>query len=419
MGAIKSNKGCTMNNGRQLVSLGSGFILIALGVRAPAQDWPQWRGPNRDDKVSGFTAPKSWPQEFHQKWKVTVGQADSTPALAGGKLYVFSRQNDNEVTQCLDAATGKEIWSDKYEAMAATGPAAQHPGPRSSPTVAGGKVITLGVRGVLSCLDAADGKLVWRKKDVQGWPNFFTAMSPLVVNGLCIAQLGSKTNGVLIAYDLSSGDEKWSWAGDGPAYASPVLMSVGEAKLIVTQTDKRVVAINLADGKLAWEAPFVPSGMGINVATPIVDGQTIIYTGLGRGAIAMQLEKEGETIAAKQLWANAELSPRFCTPVLKDGLLFGLSDKAGFYCLNAKTGQTAWSEANTQRGAFASVLDAGSELVALTPKAHLIVFEPSEKAYTEVASIKVADTATYAHPVLAGDRLFIQDQNSVTLWTLD
>jgi outer membrane protein assembly factor BamB len=303
--------------------------------------------------------------------------------------------------------------------MAATGPAGQHPGPRSSPVVAEGKVVTLGVRGALSCLDAADGKLVWRKNDIQGWPNFFTAMSPLVVNGLCVAQLGSKTNGVIIAYDLSSGAEKWRWTGDGAAYASPVLMSMGDARLIVTQTDKRIVALNAADGKLAWEAPFVPSGMGINVATPIIDGQTIIYTGLGRGTIAVQLEKQGETFTAKQLWANTELSPRFCTPVLKDGLLFGLSDKAGFYCINAKTGQTAWNEANTQRGAFGSILDAGSALIALTPKSHLIVFEPSDKAYTEVASIKVAESATYAHPVLAGDRLFIQDQNSLTLWTLN
>jgi outer membrane protein assembly factor BamB len=104
---------------------------------------------------------------------------------------------------------------------------------------------------------------------------------------------------------------------------------------------------------------------------------------------------------------------------LKDGLLYGLSDKAGFYCINAKTGQTDWSEANTERGSFGSVLDAGSALVALTPKSHLIVFQPSDKAYTEVASIKVADTATYSQPVLAGDRLFIEDQDSVTLWTVD
>jgi outer membrane protein assembly factor BamB len=410
-----------MKNVKQMVSLASGLILIALSVRAPAQDWPQWRGPNRDDKVPDFTPPKTWPQEFHQQWKVTVGQADASPALASGKLYVFTRQEDNEVVQCLAAADGKEIWNYKYEARAPDGPSAgKHSGPRSSPTVAEGKVITLGVRGMLSCLNAADGKLVWQKNDIRGWPNFFTAMSPLVINGLCIAQLGAKTNGVVIAYDLATGDEKWKWSGDGTAYASPVVMSIGDTKLIIAQTDKRVVAINLADGKLAWEAPFAGSGMGgYNAATPIVDGQTLIYTGAGRGAVAVQLEKQGETFTSKQLWANTEVSPRFCSPVLKNDLLFGLGEKAGFYCLNAKTGQTAWNETETQRGGFGTILDAGSALIALTPKSHLIVFQPSDKAYTEVANIKVADTDTYSQPVLSGNKLFIEDQNSVTLWTLD
>jgi outer membrane protein assembly factor BamB len=410
-----------MKNVQHMVSLASGLLLIFLSTRAPAQDWPQWRGPNRDDQVPDFTPPKTWPQELHQQWKVSVGQGDASPALAGGKLYVFTRQDDNEVVQCLDAATGKEIWNYKYEVMAINGPAArQHAGPRSSPTVAEGKVITLGVRGMLTCLNAADGKLVWQKNDIRGWPNFFTSMSPMVVNGLCIAQLGGRYNGVVIAYDLSTGDEKWKWSGDGTAYASPVVMSLGDTKLIVAQTDKRIVAINLADGKLAWEAHFEGSGMGgYNAATPIIDGQTLIYTGAGRGAVAVQLEKQGETITGKQLWANTEVSPRFCSPVLKNGLLFGLSEKAGFYCLNAKTGQTAWNEPDAQRGGFGSILDAGSALIALTPKSHLIVFQPSDKAYTQVASIKVADTDTYAQPVLAGNKLFIEDQNSVTLWTLD
>jgi len=409
-----------MKNARRMVSLASGLILIALSTRAPAQDWPQWRGPNRDDKVPDFTPPKTWPQELHQQWKVTVGQADASPALVGGKLYVFTRLDDNEVVQCLDASTGKENWNYKYEVLAINGPAARHPGPRSSPTVAEGKVITLGVRDVLTCLNAADGKLVWQKNDIRDCPKFYTAMSPLVINGLCIAQLGGDKNGVVVAYDLATGDEKWKWSGDGTAYASPVVMSIGDTKLIVAQTDKRVVAINAADGKLVWETPFQGSGMGgYNAATPIVDGQTLIYTGAGRGAIAVQLEKEGDTFTAKPLWTNSEVSPRFCSPVLKDGLLFGLSDKAGFYCLNAKTGQTAWQEPDAKRGGFGSILDAGSELIALTPKSHLLVFQPSGKAYTEVANIKVADTDTYAQPVLVGNKLFIEDQNSVTLWTLN
>ena len=118
-----------------------------------------------------------------------------------------------------------------------SGPASQHSGPRSSPTVADGKVVTLGVGGVLSCVDAAKGKLLWRKDDFSGaWPKFYTASSPIVTDGLCIAQLGSESNGGIVAYDLATGDQKWKWTGDGTAYASPVLLTVEGTKMVVTLT---------------------------------------------------------------------------------------------------------------------------------------------------------------------------------------
>jgi outer membrane protein assembly factor BamB len=396
------------------------FSFITAATIAQAQDWPQWRGPNRDDKVSGFTVPKTWPQELDQKWKVTVGASDATPALVGGKLFVFSRQDDFEVIQCLDATKGTVLWSNKYEALAPSGAAGRHPGPRSSPAVADGKVVTLGARGVLSCLEADSGKLLWRKDDIRGWPGFFTAMSPLIVNDLCIVQLGGKTNGAVVAYNLESGDEKWRWDGDGAAYASPVEMTVGGTKLVVTQTDKRVVALTLADGKLVWQTPFVPKGMGAgNFDTPIVEGENIIYTGQSLGTTAVKLQKDGESFTATGVWTNMDNSPRFCTPVLKDGFLYGLSGEGKFYCIDAKTGKTAWTEANGSRGNFGSILDAGPVLVALTPKSHLIVFQPSDKEYSEVANIKVADKPTYPHPILSGNRLFVEDDDSVALMTVD
>jgi len=394
-----------------------GCVILTSAGCVLAQDWPQWRGPNRDGKVSGFTAPAKWPKELTQKWQTTVGSGDATPALVGDKLYVFTRQGAEEVTLCLNAGNGEELWKDKYEAQAVTGAAARHPGPRSSPTVANGKVVTLGVGGVLSCLDASTGKVVWRKDPFpKVVPRFFTAVSPIIVDGMAIAHLGGKGNGAIIAYDLATGDEKWRWADEGPDYGSPALLTVAGTKQIATPTEKSIVGIAVADGKLLWQLPFVPQRMAYNAATPIVDGQTVIYAGKGRGTKALKIEKQGDGFVANELWSNPDLAVQFNTPVLKDGLLFGLSDRSNLFCINAQTGQTAWTDTTQRgRGGFGAIVDAGSCLLALPSNSELIALEPSGTKYAELARIKVSETPTYAHPVIAGNRVFIKDQETVTM----
>jgi outer membrane protein assembly factor BamB len=398
-----------------------GVLVLVSATCAFAQDWPQWRGADRDGKVKGFTAPESWPKELTQKWKVTVGAGDATPALVGDRLYVFARQGDDEVTLCLDAASKEELWLDKYAAQAVTGAAARHPGPRSSPAVADGKVVTLGVGGVLSCLDAATGDVVWRKDPFpEVVPQFFTATSPIIVDGTAVAHLGGKENGAIIAFDLASGDQKWRWAEEGPEYASPALLTVEGTRQIVTLTEKSIVGVGLADGKLLWRLPFEPARRAYNAATPIVDGQTVIYTGAGRGTKAVKIEKQADGFAAKELWSNPELAPQFNTPVLKDGLLFGLSDGGNLFCINALTGQTAWTDA-TERGSggFGAIVDAGSVILALPSNSELIAFEPSDTGYVELALMKVADMPTYAHPVIAGNRVFVKDQETLALLAIE
>lgn len=394
------------------------MLLCASGVCA--QDWPQWRGLNRDAKANGFQAPKSWPKELTQKWKVKVGEGVATPALVGDKLFVFSREGGNEVSRCLDAATGRELWQDKYEAPAVRGPAARFPGTRCSPAVADGKVVTLGVGGTLSCLDAASGKKLWRKDDFKGsLPRFFTSSSPIVVDGLCIAQLGGERNGGIVAYDLATGEEKWKWTGDGTAYASPVVDTVEGGKEIVAETAANIVGIGVANGTLLWKTPFK---VRYNACTPIVDGSTIIYSGAGSGTKAVKVEKQGEGLAAKELWSNKETAVQFNTPVLKNGLLFGISADNKLFCINAKDGKTAWTElvpASGRSRGYGSIVDAGSLLLALTPAAQLIVFEPSDKQFKQVASYKVAEGDTYAYPVVAGNRVFVKDRDALILWTIE
>ncbi|MEX2139028.1 MAG: PQQ-binding-like beta-propeller repeat protein [Pirellulales bacterium] len=480
-----------------------GLISLAA-VFARAGDWPEWRGLNRAAKATDFKAPSVWPEQLTPKWKVTVGEGDSTPSLVGDKLYVFARQDGNEVIRCLDANNGEEIWQEKYETARAEAP--QHFGPRATPTVAEQKVVTFGVRGKLSCLDAATGKLLWRKDNFKSWPPFDTASSPIVVEGLCIAQVGGNEDGAIVAYDLTSGDEKWKWPGGSPSHASPALMTIDDRKFVVAQVAGKLVALDASNGKLAWETangtaggpggrgggfgrgrgqrgPGGPgerrgpggdeqregparqgregasqqpgpggeaaqrgpegargqrgpggSGRGGRgggmtrdrfATTPIIDGQTIVYAGAGGTIKAVKLEKQGDKVSAKELWTNTDTennSLAFNTPILKDGLLFGVNGLEKLFCIDAQTGKSAWvgpRDPSGSRGGYGSIVDAGAVLLAITPKSELIVFKPTATEYTEFARIKVADSPTFAHLVVAGNRLFVKDSDSVALFAID
>jgi outer membrane protein assembly factor BamB len=324
------------------------------------------------------------------------------------------------VIRCLDAATGKELWSDKYDSKQVTGPAARFGGPRASPAVADGKVVTLGVHGVVSCFDAAEGKKLWRNDTFKGVPKFFTSSSPIIVENVCAVQLGSEGNGGIVAYDMADGKEKWKWTGDGTAYASPSLLTVGDTKMIVAETAKKIVGVGLADGKLLWETPFAVTGAkGYNSACPMVDGQMVYYTGTNRGAKAVKIEKQGDAFTGKESWSNPDNSVIYNTPVIKGGKVFGLSASDTLFCINAETGKTLWTHSMRGGKGYGSIVDAGSVLLALTPAGRMIVFEPSDKEYKEVASYKVADGDTYAYPIVTGNRVFIKDRDSVTLYVIE
>jgi outer membrane protein assembly factor BamB len=396
----------------------AGCAVLLGAVAAGAQDWPQWRGLHRDNKVTGFAAPKDWPKELTKKWKVPVGAGDSSPVLVGDKLYVFSRVGGDEVISCLKASNGDVIWQDKYPSQPATSPAGGiHAGPRSTPAVAEGKVCTLGVRGVLSCLDADKGAVLWRK-ETKSHPKFFTSSSPLIANGKCIVFTNALT-----AYDLTNGEQKWSWAGGGSPYGSPVLLTVAGTKQVVTPTPGALAGVGLDDGKLLWG---VKAGLAkdyqTSQSTPIVDGQTVIYSipakGKGASTLALKIEKKGDGFVAEELWTKPVSAHKYNTPVLKDEMLFGLTPSANLYCMDAKKGDVLWTD-STRRGECGEILNAGPVLLALSSDMNLVAFLPSAKGFMEVAHYQVADSATWAAPIISGNRVFVKDQNSLTLWTIE
>ncbi len=408
-----------MKNTDRIYSVIIGVLVLFAAATISAQDWPQWRGMNRDGKVTGFKAPETWPSGLTQKWIVNVGSGDATPALKDDKIYVFTRQGADEVMQCLDARNGKVIWLDKYAAQAVTGPAASHPGPRSTPVVSDGKVITLGVGGVLSCLDENTGKIIWRYEAFSGSvPDFFTSMSPIIVDSMCIIHLGGKDNGTIVSLDLITGKEIWKLSSDAPAYGSPVLMFVGGKKQVVLLSERNLVGIGVNDGKLLWQVAAPNERMFFSCATPVIEGDKVYYTGQGHGTKAVQIVKDGDNFIVKTLWGNDDQGTTFNTPVLKDGFLYGISKLGFIFCINAQTGQTAWVD--TKRlDRFGSIIDAGSVLMTLSAGSELIVFNPDSKTYTELARYKVAETPVMAHPVVADKRIYIKDSEKLSMWVIE
>jgi outer membrane protein assembly factor BamB len=409
-----------MRSAKRLEILGFCVLLVGAGW-ARAQDWPQWRGPNRDNKATGFTAPQTWPKALTEKWTARVGEGVSSPVLVGDKVYVFARPSGNqegdEVTTCLDAASGKVLWQDKYPAAAVRGPAASFPvaGTRSTPAVGEGKVCTLGVAGVVSCLDADTGKVVWRK-DTKSKPDFYTSSSPLIADGMCVVFVGALT-----AYDLATGDVKWPWKGGKAPYGSPVLMTVDGTKMVVTPTSNSLVGVALADGKLLWEKKLPGFGYTINYDTPIIDGQTVIYASPAKRGVgttmALKIDKMGDKFTPTEVWKVKFAPNQYNTPVLKDGLLFGLSPEKTFFCMDAKTGKILWTD-STKRGEVGGIINAGSVLLALTGRSELIAFEPSREGYKEVAKYRVSETPGLAYPIIAGNRVYVKGNDALTLWTL-
>jgi len=389
--------------------------LIAISTtNSFSQDWPQWRGMNRDSKVTGFKAPSAWPVDLKQEWKVTVGFSDATPVLVGNKIYLNTRQGDQEVILCVDAATGKELWKTSYPSMAVTGPSAsQHPGPRGTPAVSNGKIVTFGAAGILSCLDAATGKLIWRKDNpTNAFPAFFTGASPIIADGMCIVHIGKKDDGQVIALDLNSGNEEWKWTGEGPSYSSPSVMTVEGKKLLIVITEKNIMALGLADGKQLWQIATPVQQRFYNCVSPYIDGQTIYLSGQGTGTKAIKVEKSGNDYITKELWSNAEVGAKWNTPILKDGFLYGFTDQKRIYCINAATGQTAWID-NSVNSDFSTIVDCGSVIIGLTSTDNLLVLKPDAKAYSEVVKYKVSETPIYAYPVISGNSIYIKDAETL------
>ena len=393
------------------------------GQTAPprVEGWPQWRGANRDGAAT-FTAPASWPDALNLKWKVEVGLGYSAPIIVGDRVYAFSRQDENEVMRALDADTGKTMWESKYVATFKPNPAATRThgtGPKSTPTFADGLLYTLGMSGMVTAFDAASGKQIWQTPPPPVEPLYHTAMSPLVDRGLVIVHVGGHSNGALTAFDARTGDVKWSWNGDGPAYGSPMAVEIAGTRQIVTFTQDNLVGVSATNGALLWRRPYAVRATR-NAVTPILFGQTLIISGLGMPVTAFRLITRAGEWTAEDVWTNNDVTMDMSTGVVIGTSLFGFSPRNSgqFFAVDANTGQTLWLS-EPRQGENAALVKAGDLWFALEADAELVVARANSKQFEILKRYTVANSATWAQPVLSGQRLFVKDVNAISLWTIN
>jgi outer membrane protein assembly factor BamB len=322
----------------------------------------------------------------------------------------------------LRPETGQEIWKQTYDAPYTINPAAvKHgKGVKSTPLVYGGRVYTLGIGGILSCFDAASGRLQWRHDFKDQFrstsPEFGVAMSPAAEEGAVIAHVGGQ-DGSLAAFDAVTGKVKWSWTGDGPAYSSPVAAVFEGVRQIVTHSRQHVVGVQASTGELLWKIPFT-TPYTQNSVTPLAADGKLVISGLNNGAFALRVGKRGTQWTTEKLWHSDEASMYMSSPVAAGGRLFAFSNKnkGQLVCLDAANGKTIWTSP-PRLGDNAALVRTGKWLLMLTDNAELSVIPLAAAGFEIARKYTVAESATWAHPVPAEKGLLIKDVDSLALWT--
>lgn len=404
----------------RLFTLTAVVVAAATAGVATAQDWPQWRGPKRDGVVAAFSAPASWPDQLTEQWKVEVGQGYATPLLVGDRLYLYTRQKEDEVMSALDAQTGKVIWRTSYPAPFQMNPAtARHgPGPKSTPTFADGRLFTMGMTGVVTAFDAASGKRLWQKAASPVQPLYHTATSPIVEGNLVIVHTGGHDDGALSAFDVATGDAKWSWNGDGPAYGSPMVFDLGGTRQVVTFTQKNLVGVSVSTGQLLWQRPFVTQSTTTS-QTPVLYKDMVIQAGRGNGFTAFRVVRNGNRWSTQDVWHTDEVSLHMTNGVVAEGVLYGLShlNSGEYFALDLDTGKVLW-KSEPRQAENAAIVRAGDTIFSLEQDGELVVLRHNRTKFEPVKRYKLASTETWTQPTISGNRLFVKDVAVLTLWTV-
>jgi outer membrane protein assembly factor BamB len=388
-------------------------------VEATAADWPGFRGAQRDGVVRGLSIATDW-QASPPKlvWKVPVGPGWSSMCVVGGRVYTQEQRGELEAVVCRDVANGAEIWAHLdgarfEEAMAG-------PGPRATPTFAGGRIYALTARGLLLCVDAASGEKAWQR-DVAAesgapLPIWGFCASPLVNRGHVVVFAGGDPKGVL-AYDAQSGAPVWTSSAGKVSYSSVQEGTVaGESQLLVW-SDKGVVGIDPESGKVRWDLVVgAPTGMPRSLQPHPFAGGVLVASEGEAGAALVNVAQEGGVLRPTQKWSTTSYRPAFTDFVVKGDYLYGV-DGGGMSCVDLRDGKRKWRKGRFGAGQVV-LLDDQSLLLVQCENGEVALVAAKPDGLQELGRFEAIEGKTWNHPAVARGRLYVRNGGEMACFEL-
>ena len=420
------------------------FSCVSLAASiSKSDDWPQWRGPDRDGTWNEPGIVSTLPDKPDIKWRVPIGSGYSGPTVAAGRVYVMDRKTDPQPVErvlCFDITSGKEIWKHEYRCEYRIGYPA---GPRASVTIDSGLAFSHGAMGRLLCIDAAKGNLIWdvdlnekyslaaRDRKNNRMPIWGMACSPIVYDNKVIVQVGGKDAGV-VAFDVQTGKEVWRATDSRGQYSSPVLTRQGNQDVLVCWTGADVTGLSPKNGTVFWSISWTPRNMPIGCASPIIKNNMVFCTSFYDGSMLIRLDSEKTT--AEKVYHRVGASERqtdalhsiISTPIWLDEHIYGVDSYGEFRCLNAMTGDRVWEDKTAvpkARWGTIHFVQNGDDIWMFNERGELIIGRLSPSGFDEKSRLKIIEPTKaqlnrrngvcWSHPAFAEKCVFARNDKEL------
>jgi len=391
---------------------------VASRTEPASASWPDYRGPLRDGRYRGPAIRTEWgsgsPTEL---WRHPIGLGYASFVVADGRAFTIEQRRNEEVVSAYDVPTGRELWTIRWEGEFSESMGGN--GPRATPTWHDGRLYALGAFGELQCLDAATGRLLWRRNILEenGAPNLPWGMSasPLIVDDTVVVLPGGRRGRSVVAYHRVTGEEVWSTLDDPQAYTSPMLVTIGGVRQILIVSATRAFGLTPGGERVLWEYPWRTS-QGINASQPLLLGGDRIFlsASYGQGAAAFEVVRSGGAFTTRTLWENQRMKNKFTSSVLHEGYIYGL-DESILACIDAATGEQQWKAG---RYGYGQLLIAGDRLIVLTEDGEVVQVRATPEGHQELHTFAAIEGKTWNHPVIADGRLLVRNIREMAAFDL-